>query len=158
MNRFVIRPNYPFVPSSTQRGLPPRIYVPIVAAIGILFLGTMLYLVSIGFGVTGSVFGKSGTAGSSVMQAQAAGAATNVQGGGPPPAVLGQIKTLQARIAAHPTDDVTITQLADMYLAANKFTEAIPLYERALKINPNNVAAQTGLSEAKESLRETQGQ
>jgi tetratricopeptide (TPR) repeat protein len=157
MNRFVVRPNHPFVPSSTQRGLPPRIYLPIVLVLGILFLGTMLYLLSVGFGVTGSVFGRSAPP-SGVMQAQNPGSATNVQGGGPPAAVLGQIKTLRARIAAHPNDDVTITQLADMYLAANKFSEAIPLYQRALKVNPNNVAAQTGLSEAKESLREQGGQ
>jgi hypothetical protein len=158
MNCFVVRPNHPFVPSSTHRGLPPRIYLPIVLVLGLLFLGPMVYLVSVGFGVTGSVFGKAAPAGGNVMQSQMQGSAQNVQGGGPPAAVLGQIKTLRARIAAHPNDDVTITQLADMYLAANKFTEAIPLYERALKVNPNNVAAQTGLSEAKESLRETKDQ
>jgi cytochrome c-type biogenesis protein CcmH/NrfG len=70
--------------------------------------------------------------------------------------VMEQLSALRARIAAHPNDDVAITQLADEYLASNHFAEAIPLYERALKVNPKNVAAQTGLAEAKESLREAQ--
>jgi cytochrome c-type biogenesis protein CcmH/NrfG len=154
MIRFGKRPTDTFVASPPPRGLPPRTYLPIVLVIAVVFLGTMFYLVALGFGVTGSVFGKTATQGSAMTQAQSAGSATSVQGGGPPAAVVGQIRTLRERIAAHPNDDVTITQLADMYLAANKFSEAIPLYQRALKINPSNVAAQTGLSEAKESLRE----
>jgi cytochrome c-type biogenesis protein CcmH/NrfG len=148
---------HPHVTSPPKRGLPPRIYVPIVAVIGIAFLGVMFYLVSVGFGVTGSVFGKAASPGTAAMQAQNPGSATSVQGGGPPAQVIGQLKTLRERIAAHPNDDVTITQLADMYLAAGKYSDAIPLYERALKVNPHNVAAQTGLAEAQESLRESKG-
>ncbi len=134
-----------------ERGLPPRIYVPIVAVFAVLFLGVMGYLIAVGFGVTGSVFGKSGNA-ASLSQ----GSTTAVQGGGPPAAVMEQLSALRARIAAHPNDDVAITQLADEYLAAGKFAQAIPLYQRALKFNPRNVAAQTGLAEAQESLREAQ--
>jgi hypothetical protein len=134
-----------------ERGLPPRIYIPIVAIFAVLFLGVMGYLIAVGFGVTGSVFGKSGNAAN-----MSAGSTTSVQGGGPPAAVMEQLSALRARIAAHPNDDVAITQLADEYLASNHFAEAIPLYERALKVNPKNVAAQTGLAEAKESLREAQ--
>ena len=40
-----------------------------------------------------------------------------------------------------------------MYLAANKFADAIPFYERALRANPRNVAAQTGLAQAREGLQ-----
>ena len=134
-----------------ERGLPARIYVPIVAVFALLFLGVMGYLIAVGFGVTGSVFGKSGNAAN-----MSQGSATSVQGGGPPAAVVEQLSTLRARIAAHPNDDVAITQLGDEYLAAGKFAQAIPLYQRALKVNPKNVAAQTGLAEAKESLREAQ--
>jgi tetratricopeptide (TPR) repeat protein len=134
-----------------ERGLPPRIYLPIVILFAVLFLGVMGYLIAVGFGVTGSVFGKSGNAAN-----LSAGSTTAVQGGGPPAAVMQQLSTLRARIAAHPNDDVAITQLADEYLAAGKFAQAIPLYQRALKVNPKNVAAQTGLAEAQESLREAQ--
>ena len=136
-----------------RQGLPPRIYLPIVAVLGGAFLLVMAYLVAVGFGVTGSVFGKSSPGGATQAQQ---GSANSVQGGGPPAAVMLQLKTLRDRIASHPNDDVAITQLGDMYLAVNKFQEAIPLYQRALKINPRNVAAQTGLEQAKSGLAQTQ--
>ena len=66
---------------------------------------------------------------------------------------MAELKTLRERIAAHPNDDVALTQLGDMYLAANRFAEAIPLYRRALRANPHNVAAQAGLSEARDALQ-----
>ncbi len=102
--------------------------------------------------MTGSVFGKAaatGAAGTPPPQGS-----QNAVEGGPPPPVMAQLQTLRARIAAHPNDDVALTQLADMYLAANKFADAIPLYQRALRANPRNVAAQTGLAEARDALRE----
>jgi cytochrome c-type biogenesis protein CcmH/NrfG len=46
--------------------------------------------------------------------------------------------------------------LGDMYLAANKFSDAIPFYRRALKANPRNVAAQAGLSQALDALHSPQ--
>jgi cytochrome c-type biogenesis protein CcmH/NrfG len=131
-------------------GLPARIYAPILAVIAIVFLGTMAYLVSVGFGVTGSVFGKSAAATSNAPRQ----GSQNAVEGGPPPPVMAQLQTLRSRIAAHPRDDVALTQLADMYLAANKFQEAIPLYQRALRANPHNVAAQTGLAQAREALQQ----
>jgi cytochrome c-type biogenesis protein CcmH/NrfG len=112
----------------------------------------MAYLVGVGFGVTGTVFGKASTTTAAV---QRQGSQESVEGG-PPPAVAEQLRTLRERIATHPDDDVAITQLGDMYLAANRFADAIPLYQRALRVNPRNVAAQTGLAQAREGLKETQ--
>ena len=43
----------------TERGLPPRIYIPILLVIAVIFLGIMSYFLSIGFRVTGSPFGGS---------------------------------------------------------------------------------------------------
>lgn len=126
--------------------------MPIVTLIAAVFLCTMAYLVADGFGVTGSVARQgcpSGAGGSTERQ----GSQDSVEGG-PPAPVMAQLQTLRARIASHPGDDVALTQLADMYLAANKFEEAIPLYRRALRANPRNVAAQTGLAQAREALRE----
>lgn len=110
----------------------------------------MAYLVAIGFGVTGSVFGKAAQPVSGATAPQQG--SQNAVEGGPPAPVVAQLQTLRARIAAHPNDDVALTQLADMYLAANHFDEAIPLYRRALRLNPRNVAAQTGLAQAREAL------
>jgi cytochrome c-type biogenesis protein CcmH/NrfG len=141
----------------TARGLPPRIYLPIAAILIAAFLVTMAYLVAQGYGVTGSVFGKAAKPGTVAGASAQQGSQTQVEGG-PPAAVVAQLRTLRDRIAAHPRDDVAITQLGDMYLAANRFSEAIPLYKRALAVNPGNVAAQTGLAQAQQALRETPNQ
>ena len=143
--------------AQAPRGLPPRIYVPIAGVLTIAFLAVMAYLVADGFGVTGSAFGKAAKPGTAAGAQAPQGSQSNVEGG-PPAAVVEQLKTLRDRIAAHPNDDVAITQLADMELAANRFADAIPLYRRALKVNPNNVAAQTGLAQAQDGLRESGGQ
>jgi cytochrome c-type biogenesis protein CcmH/NrfG len=140
------------VQSNESDGLPPRTYLPIVLVIGAIFLGVMAYLVADGFGVTGSVFGKAGNVQPARTMPQQG--SQNAVEGGPPAPVVAQLRTLRARIAAHPRDDVALTQLADMYLASNHFEEAIPLYERALRANPHNVAAQTGLAQARQALRQ----
>jgi cytochrome c-type biogenesis protein CcmH/NrfG len=140
------------VPGNERSGLPPKIYVPIATIVAALFLATMAYLVAIGFGVTGSVFGKAASAQNGAPLPRQG--SQNAVEGGPPAPVAAQLATLRARIAAHPNDDVALTQLADMYLAANLFQQAIPLYQRALRANPRNVAAQTGLAQAREALRE----
>jgi cytochrome c-type biogenesis protein CcmH/NrfG len=126
--------------------------VPIVVLIAAVFLCTMAYLVADGFGVTGSVFGKAAQSQTNAS-ADRQGSQNAVEGG-PPAPVMAQLQTLRQRIAAHPNDDVALTQLADMYLAANRFDQAIPLYQRALRANPRNVAAQTGLSQARAARRE----
>lgn len=132
-------------------GLPPRIYLPIVAVVAALFLSLMGYLVAVGFGVTGTVFGQAVKSSSLAVTQQGS---QNAVEGGPPAPVVAALRTLRARIAAHPNDDVALTQLGDMYLASNHFEAAIPLYQRALRVNPHNVAAQTGLDQAREALRQ----
>ena len=92
----------------------------------------------------GSVFGAGGAA----AQATQAPPALSVQGGGPPAGVLMQRQELEARVARNPKDDVALTQLGDMYLAAGKAAQAVPYYRRALAANKNNVAAQEGLQQA----------
>jgi cytochrome c-type biogenesis protein CcmH/NrfG len=126
--------------------------VPIVTVAAIVFLCIMAYLVADGFGVTGSVFGRAVTSKAAGVTTQQ-GSQNDVEGG-PPAPVVAELRTLRARIAAHPNDDVALAQLGDMYLAANLFSQAIPLYERALRANPSNVAAQTGLAQARQALRQ----
>lgn len=141
------------MPHAHQRGLPPRVYIPIVAVVGAVFLAAMAYLVHLGFTTGGSVFGTGTGASSRAAAVQtAAPPAVSVQGGGPPAGVQLQLKDLRERIARNPKDDVAITQLGDMYLAVGKYAQAIPLYKRALAVNPNNVAAKEGLSEAQSGL------
>jgi len=136
-----------------QRGLPPRIYIPIVVLLAAVFLAPLAWLVHAGFTTGGSVFGT-GTGASSRGAAPTAGPpAVNVEGGGPPAAVRVQLQQLRDRIARNPKDDVALTQLGDMYLAVGKYAQAIPYYQRALTVNPGNVAAKEGLSEAQSGLK-----
>ena len=131
------------------RGLPARTAIPIFLVLAASFVAAMIYFVSAGFAVNGSVLGSGAKPGSAAKQAPAN---TNVQGG-PPPAVMAQVQSLRARIAAHPNDDVSLTQLGDMYLTVSKFAEAVPLYKRALAVNPKNAAAATGLEQATAGLK-----
>ena len=117
-----------------------------------VFLCIMAYLVADGFGVTGSVFGKAVTT-RSAGQTPQQGSQNDVEGG-PPAPVVAELRKLRTRIAAHPNDDVALAQLGDMYLASNHFEQAIPLYQRALRANPRNVAAQEGLTQARQALRQ----
>lgn len=132
---------------TSQRGLPPRVYIPIMVVVAAAFLAAMGYLVRNAFATGGSVFGTTSGA-SNRVAATAAPPAVSVEGGGPPATVRTQLADLRARIAKNPKDDVALTQLADMYLAVGKYSDAIPYYKRALTVNPNNVAAKEGLSEA----------
>jgi len=140
-----------------KRGLPPRIYLPIVIVIAVFFLGAIGWLLKQGFATGGSVFGTgTGVGAQAPAASETAGPpSVNVQGG-PPATVRVQLQELRARIARSPKDDVTLTQLGDLYLAVEKYSDAIPYYVRALAANPHNVAAREGLSEARAGLKEAQ--
>jgi tetratricopeptide (TPR) repeat protein len=142
------------VAQPAQRGLPPRVYIPIVAVLAAVFLGAMAWLVHAGFTTGGSVFGTGTGASSHAGGAPPPGPpAVSVEGGGPPPGVRMQLQELRNRVARNPKDDVALTQLGDMYLAVGKYAQAIPYYRRALATNPNNVAAKEGMSEAQSGLK-----
>ena len=120
----------------------------------VVFLGLMAYLVADGFGVSGTVFGRAGSATTSATTANVPQGSQNAVEGGPPAPVMAQLRTLRERVAAHPDDDVALTQLGDLYLTSNHFAQAIPLYRQALRANPHNVAAQTGLAQAQDALKQ----
>lgn len=119
-----------------------------------VFLAAMGYLVRNAFATGGSVFGTATGASNRAPAPTAAPPAVSVEGGGPPAGVRAQLSDLRARIARNPKDDVALTQLGDMYLAVGKYTDAIPLYKRALAVNPSNVAAKEGLSEAESESKQ----
>lgn len=145
---FAERPNGFFV-SVPSHGLPPRVYLPFLVVFSVVFLGVLGYLVNVGFGARGSVFGAAVTA-------QGAQTAEQRVEGGPPPAVTVEWQALQRRVRAQPRDDVALTQLGDLELSANRFADAIAYYRRALAANPKNPAAREGLAEAEHELRGAQ--
>jgi cytochrome c-type biogenesis protein CcmH/NrfG len=123
-------------------------YLPFVLVFAVAFLGIMAYFVNIGFGVRGAVFGTG-------RGSQSQSAQQRVEGG-PPPAIALEWQTLQQRIAAHPRDDVALTQLGDLELTADRYADAVTYYRRALAVNPHNAAAVEGLNEAENALRSSQ--
>ncbi|HUY10695.1 MAG TPA: hypothetical protein VMV73_00380 [Candidatus Dormibacteraeota bacterium] len=132
-----------------QRGLPRALAVVLFATFAAILLAVTGDFIVKGFDVRGSVFGAAGPATGGTN----AGSAAAVQGG-PPPAVMLQVAQLRARIARHPHDDVALTQLGDLFLASSQFARAIPFYERALAANKANLAAKTGLEQARMGLAE----
>jgi hypothetical protein len=165
------------VNSPTARGLPPRIYVPIVLVAGVAFLGAIGYFLRIGLGVQGSALGR-GTAAPASAQAsiepvatraagevavpQTGGAPANaggplrgniVGGGGPaqgaPPApVARMVLDYKQRLVKNPRDLAALVSLAGLYFEANKFAQAQPLYARALALDPNNPDVRTDYASA----------
>lgn len=141
--------------AAPKRGLPPRVYLPIVAVIAVIFLGSIAWLLRAGLATGGSVFGAGTGASGPAASATAGPPAVSVEGG-PPATVRVQLQELRARIARSPKDDVALTQLGDLYLAVDKYGDAIPYYLKALAANPHNVAAREGLDEARAGLKDTQ--
>jgi len=139
------------VTSGPQRGLPPRIYLPITGIFAAVFLTLIVLLVRQSLSTGGSVFGN-GTGAGAQPQVTQAPPSLSVEGGGPPASVRMQLEQMRARVARNPKDDVALTQLGDMYLAAGKYAQAIPYYRRALAANKTNVAAKEGLQQAQSAL------
>jgi len=139
-----------------QRGLPPRIYLPVAGVLAAAFIAAIVWLVHAGFATGGSVFGTgTGREQHSSVTVTPGPPAVNVEGG-PPAGVRVQLVDLRSRIARNPKDDVALTQLGDMYLAIGRYRDAIQYYRRALAVNAKNVAAQEGLSEAQSGLKSAQ--
>jgi tetratricopeptide (TPR) repeat protein len=156
------------------RGLPPRIYLPILAVAAILVLAIVSYFLKIGLATTGAALGpaaQTSAAGSGVQTSAAPdevdvpqngggapnGAPGNGVGGGsasvaaagaPPAPVLRLLTELRGRVARNPRDLAALVGLASLYYDAGKFPQAIPYYRRALALDPANPDTRTDLATA----------
>ena len=63
-----------------------------------------------------------------------------------PPLDVRQVTTLEQQAKARPTDAAVRVQLGNLYFDSERFSDAIPWYEAALKIDPKNVDASTDLA------------
>lgn len=52
-----------------------------------------------------------------------------------------RIETLKSRLFDEPENDMLLSALGDAYFEAKRFQEAIPVYEKAVAINPQNYDA-----------------
>lgn len=126
-----------------SRGLPPRIYIPILFATMLAFLGVVGYFLRIGLGVTGAAFGPVGGDAAIGAAANGVGGGTPPQAAaaGPPPMVQRLLVELRGRVARNPRDAAALASLASLYIDAGKYPEASGYLQRALAVDPKNPEA-----------------
>jgi len=76
------------------------------------------------------------------------GAGAGAAGGGPPAPVMAMLASLRARLAANPKDLSALVTLANLYFDANKFSQSLPYYRRALALDPENPDVRTDYATA----------
>jgi cytochrome c-type biogenesis protein CcmH len=150
------------------RGLPPRIYLPILAVSAICVIALVAYFLKIGLGVAGSALGpevKTTDAGAQSLATGAPGevvvpqsggapvggggpAAAPAAGAGPPAPVQRMLTELRGRVARNPHDISALLSLAQLYLDAGKFQQALPYYRRAIALDPANAQARADYATA----------
>ncbi len=134
------------------RGLPARVYVPIVVVTMLVFLSVIGYFLKVALGVTGAALGPQAQQGDAVVAA-----GPNQVGGGTPPQaaaaapplpVARMLVELRDRIERNPRDDEALAALANMYSDAGKYPQAIGYYRRALAVDPANPNTRTDYASA----------
>jgi tetratricopeptide (TPR) repeat protein len=162
---------------SGEMGLPPRIALPILTVIGVVFLAVMGYFVKAGLGEGGTALGYGAPAeqGDARIQATAAPVSmvtdppgtftvpqtgngpiaqtsalpgNTVGGGGPPAPVMAELTAMRARLKANPSDLAALVTLAGMYFDAGKFDQAMAYDKRALALDPGNPDVRTDYATA----------
>jgi Flp pilus assembly protein TadD len=153
------------------RGLPPRIYVPVLAIVVLALVGVTVYFLRISFGVAGSALGagtpaaqasvapltarapdeiampQSGVGRGAALPGQSVGGGGASQGG-PPPEVVRMLTDLRGRLRHNPNDLVALVGLAGLYAEANEPAKAAPLYGRAVALDPTNPQTRTDYAAA----------
>ncbi len=66
--------------------------------------------------------------------------------GGPPAPIMQEIRLLKERIAQNPRDADAYSELANLYFQANKFDQALVLYEKAVALNEKDIVARNDLA------------
>jgi len=162
---------------SGEMGLPPRIALPILTVIGVVFLAVMGYFVKAGLGEGGTALGYGAPAEQGDARIQATPAPVSmvtdppgtftvpqtgngpiaqtsalpgntVGGGGPPAPVMAELTAMRARLKSNPSDLAALVTLAGMYFAAGKFDQAIAYDKRALALDPGNPDVRTDYATA----------
>lgn len=108
---------------------------------------------SIVFGIAGVFFGLLGgwilgsqfATGQPAMPAAPPAAAVQQQRPAPPPVDEARVTALRTAAEQNPADADPRVELANLYLDAERFEDAVRWYQDALKIDPKNVNASTDL-------------
>jgi tetratricopeptide (TPR) repeat protein len=164
------------VESEAARGLPPRVYVPLVLLFGAAVIAVIGYFVRVSFTVQGSALGSGTVAQGGIKPVasrapdeaalpQSGGAPDSGGGlpgesvggggaaeGGPPAEVVRLLADLNAKLKRNPNDLNALVGLAGLYAEANMFAKATPYYARAVAIDPRSAQTRTAYAV---SLHET---
>jgi len=108
---------------------------------------------SLAFGIAGTVFGVLigwilGSQQAGPVVAPAASASTAPAQPGPPPLDAARAIELERTANAQPANAKARVDLANLYFDAERYDQAVPWYEAALKLDPKNVDASTDLGVA----------
>jgi tetratricopeptide (TPR) repeat protein len=135
------------VSTTPARGLPPRIYVPILAIFAVAFLAVMAYFLRIGLGNTGTALGPASAPAGTAARPVPGLPGNEVGGGsgGPPAPVMEQLQAMRERLRTNPNDVTALLTLGDMYREIGKDQDATAFYRRALRADPKNEHARDGL-------------
>jgi tetratricopeptide (TPR) repeat protein len=106
------------------------------------------------FGLAGSCFGllvgwiigSQRASPAPVPAVQTAQAASAPDRPPPPPLDLARLKELEQDAQMRPGDAVVRARIAQLYVASERFADAIPWYEGALELDPANVDVSTDLA------------
>ena len=128
-------------------GLPPRIAIPVLTVVAVLFLGFLFVLLKAGFSTEGSAFGPGSRTnqGDTNLQATPAPGPTGADevvtipqsGSGP----TGRLAELNARIASDPHDANALYEQAELLRSLQRPSDATAAYRRFLAVAPHDPRA-----------------
>jgi len=106
----------------------------------------MAFGVILGWVVGSQQLGRTATVPAAAPVQQSAAPAAGQSGGRTPPALdQARVDQLTATVNGDPKNTTAIVQLANVYFDAERFTDAISWYEKALALDPKNADVSTDL-------------
>jgi tetratricopeptide (TPR) repeat protein len=108
----------------------------------------MAFGVILGWVIGSQQLGRTATVPAAPVQQQSAAPASGSgqTGGRQAPALdQGKVDQLTAAVNSNPKDTTSLVQLANVYFDAERFTDAISWYEKALALDPKNADVSTDL-------------
>ncbi len=141
------------------RGLPARIYLPILLVCAALLIAIIAHFLTIAFGTTGAALGPAaqGSIGGAPGNGVGGGTVIPPSAAGPPAPIQRLLTELKGRLVRNPRDRGALVALAQLYSDAGKFEQALPYYRRALDVAPNDAATRTDYANALHSTRDDLG-
>ena len=112
----------------------------------VFIVAGMAFGVILGWVIGAQQLGRTATVPAAAPVQQSAAPAANAPAGRtPPPLDQARVDQLTATVNSDPKNTTAIVQLANVYFDAERFTDAISWYEKALALDPKNADVSTDL-------------